>query len=179
MKNLLAAIAFSIFAMAGIAPLCAQQAGGGDDAAALKSEIAALKQKVSELEADYYKALAESMQRQNKLRAEIRRLKDELEKAKELPKIELPAEAASAAAPALPAAAASSGAPAKETFDKENEYFQARRRMESRRESEEGIPEKTLPDAENKQAEAKPEKQSEKEGEKQGGSSFWNKAFPF
>ena len=170
MKNLLAVMALFILAAQGAAPLCAQQAADSAETAALKSEIAALKQRIAELEKDYYDVLSENMQRQNRLRAEIRRLKDELEEAKALPIAGAPA-----AAPALAPAPSQA---AKETFDKDREYREARMRAGSRLDSAEGASAKK-PSAEKDSGPAK-DNEPEKGGgsDKKGGSSFWDKAVP-
>ena len=124
MKNLLAVIAALFFAV----PAFAQQAPAQENAdagevQALKKEVADLKAKLAQIEKDYYDSLSEGMKRQNKLRAEIRRLKDELDDAK--------AAAAAAAIPAAPAPAVAAASAQPNEFDKGDEYRRAlKRKME-------------------------------------------------
>lgn len=172
MKNLLAVIAALFFA----APAFAQQApaqenAGAAEVLALKKEVADLKAKLAQIEKDYYDSLSEGMKRQNRLRAEIRRLKDELDEAKAAA-----ATPATAAAP-LPAAIPPEAAPArpKETYDKGDEYRRAfERRME--REGGNPYPKPSEESAESADNSGKAESAEKSEDGKKG---FWDRAFPF
>ena len=176
MKNLLAVIAALFFAVPAFAQQpAAQENAGAGEVLALKKEVAELKAKLAQIEKDYYDSLSEGMKRQNKLRAEIRRLKDELDEAKAA------AAALPPAAAAAPAAIPPAAAPARpnETYDKGDEYRRAfERRME--REGGNPYPQPGAKPAEEKSESAgkgaKAEAAEKAEGGKKG---FWDSAFPF
>ena len=157
------------FVFAGLALFAPLKARGADSQiAALQTEIAALKSTIKQMEKDYYDVLLENMKRQNKMRAEIRRLKEELEKsaARSVENSFAP----NYAEGEFGKSAKSSASAKRETFDKDAEYreAQARRAAREREESEKKAPEKT----EAKEKSAEPKRES-------AGSSFWDNAFPF
>ncbi|MDX8415195.1 hypothetical protein [Intestinicryptomonas porci] len=159
---------FVFASLAFFAPLKAQE--GDLQIASLQKEIESLKSTIKQMEKDYYDVLLENMKRQNKLRAEIRRLKEELEKsaAGNIGNSFASADAGGA----LPKSgiANSPDSAKRETFDKDAEYRQAQA-LRIAREREEA----------EKKASQKPEEKSVAEEPKRGdkNSSFWDHAFPF
>lgn len=159
---------FVFAGLAFFAPLKAQEADSR--IASLQKEIESLKLTIKQMEKDYYDVLLENMKRQNKMRAEIRRLKEELEKsaAGNVGNSFLPADIEGASPKSD--VAKSSASIKRETFDKDAEYreAQAQRLTREREESEKKASQKS----DGKAAPAEPKRE-------EAGSSFWDHAFPF
>ncbi len=182
--------AFVFASSAFFAQLNAQNADA--QIAQLKQEVASLKSTIKQIEKDYYAYIEQSTSRQAKLRAEIRRLKLELEN--------VSAQKAVKAEPAIfPASEPEKQELKRETYDKDLEYREAqakrltREREEAEKKSAKDLKEEkkvsTSPLEEKPKGKSKPSKidailaefeaeieAEEKEEEK---SSFWDSAFPF
>lgn len=167
---------FLFASLAFFAPLNAQNSDS--QIAELKQQIESLKSTMKKMEEDYYAVLLKNMKRQNELRAEIRKLKKELEKSANAqeevkiadPIIEEKSKNVEKKAESIK----------REAFDKDTEYREAvaLRLTREREEAEKKSTQKTEVVEKSKSEVEKPKSKVEKSEEK-AESSFWDHAFPF